>query len=76
MQELRKRVPRSSFGEWKPPGQRDPIGLLSEQEKSRLQNLVALRQERMAASAFAFYRGSAVVMAADLASLPVTGITV
>jgi uncharacterized protein (DUF2252 family) len=76
MQELRKQVPRSSFGEWKPSGERDPIGLLAEQEKSRLQNLVALRQQRMAASPFTFYRGSAVVMAADLASLPVTGITV
>jgi uncharacterized protein (DUF2252 family) len=73
---LRKRVPRSSFGEWQPPPGRDPIGLLAEQEKSRLLELVALRHERMAASPFALYRGSAVVMAADLASLPVTGITV
>ncbi|MGB6519120.1 MAG: DUF2252 domain-containing protein [Candidatus Cybelea sp.] len=76
MDSLRKRLPRSRFGEWQPSPGRDPVALLAEQEKSRLLELIALRHERMAASAFAFYRGSAVVMAADLASLPVTGITV
>jgi len=73
---MRRRVPRSAFGEWKPESARDPLGLLAEQEKSRIAELLPLRHERMAASPFAFYRGAAVVMAADLATLPVTGLRV
>jgi len=37
---------------------------------------VPLRNERMAESTFAFYRGSAAVMASDLAGTPVSGIQV
>jgi uncharacterized protein (DUF2252 family) len=73
---IRRRVPRSSFGEWQPAAERAPLELLAEQERQRLQHLVPLRWERMAASPFAFYRGSAIVMASDLATLPVTGIDV
>jgi uncharacterized protein (DUF2252 family) len=57
------------------PG-RDPIATLAAQEEDRLQDLVPLRHERMAESAFAYYRGSAAVMAFDLASTPRTGIIV
>jgi uncharacterized protein (DUF2252 family) len=49
---------------------------LEEQNRSRLSHLVPLRYARMAASPFAFLRGSAVVMAQDLAATPVTGIPV
>jgi uncharacterized protein (DUF2252 family) len=75
--ELRKKVPRSSHAEWTPAVDRsDPLGLLEEQSCSRLPHLVPLRYERMAVSPFTFLRGSAVVMAQDLAATPVTGIQV
>lgn len=49
------------------PGPRDPLGILDAQNASRVPELIPLRAERMAASAFAFYRGTAALMAADLA---------
>jgi uncharacterized protein (DUF2252 family) len=74
---LRNKVPRSSHAEWTPATDRpDPLSLLEEQNRSRLSHLVPLRYARMAASPFAFLRGSAVVMAQDLAATPVTGIQV
>ena len=54
----------------------DPIELIERQNATRLQELVPIRHGRMAESAFAFYRGTAAVMAADLAQRPHTGITV
>lgn len=51
---------------------RDPIGILSAQNTDRLVDLVPLRRERMSESPFAFYRGAAAVMAADLARTPST----
>ncbi len=73
----RKRASRQSLSTWEPPADRaDPVELLREQAASRLPDLVPIRHGRMSASAFAFYRGSAVVMAADLASQPDTGLTV
>lgn len=75
--ELRNKVPRSSHAGWTPASDRpDPLSLLEEQNRSRLSHLVPLRYARMAASPFAFLRGSAVVMAQDLAAIPVTGIQV
>lgn len=75
--ELRNKVPRSSHAGWTPASDRpDPLSLLEEQNRSRLSHLVPLRYARMAASPFAFLRGSAVVMAQDLAATPVTGIQV
>ena len=72
---LRKVVPRSSHGHWAPaPGRPNPISLLQEQDKGRLQHLLPNKHGRMLASPFAFYRGSAVVMASDLANTPVTGL--
>ena len=53
---------------------KDPISLIQEHDKGRLSFLLPIKYGRMAASAFAFLRGSAAVMAADLASTPVTGI--
>jgi uncharacterized protein (DUF2252 family) len=74
---LRNKVPRSSHAGWTPATDRpDPLSLLEEQNRSRLSHLVPLRYARMAASPFAFLRGSAVVMAQDLAATPVTGIQV
>ncbi len=74
---LRKKVPRSSHAEWSPAADRlDPVSLLEEQNRTRLEYLVPLRFERMSASPFTFLRGTAVVMAADLAATPVSGIRV
>lgn len=74
---LRIKVPRSSHSVWAPAADRpDPLSLLEEQNRSRLAHLVPLRYERMVASPFTFLRGSAVVMAQDLAATPVTGISV
>jgi uncharacterized protein (DUF2252 family) len=73
----RERVRRSTHGEWAPaPDRPDPLELLRQQEVTRVPDLLPVRHERMGASAFAFYRGAAIVMAADLAPLPRTGIDV
>jgi len=75
--ELRTRVPRSSHAEWTPATDRpDPLSLLEEQNRSRLPHLVPLRYARMSVSPFTFLRGSAIVMAQDLAATPVSGIKV
>jgi uncharacterized protein (DUF2252 family) len=69
--------PRASHGEWAPADDRaDPIALLEQQELTRVPELVPLRHQRMAESAFAFYRGAAVVMSADLTSGPSSGLVV
>lgn len=74
---LRKDVPRSAHAAWKAPEDRpDPVDLLREQGRNRIQELLPLRYERMAASPFAFYRGGALIMASDLSHTPSTGIDV
>lgn len=76
-QALRRSVPRSAHAEWKPPADRaDPFALLQEQSAKRIASLIPVRYERMRASPFAFLRGAATVMAADLAHTPVSGLTV
>ena len=73
----RKAVPRSAHGAWD-PAQRthDPIALLQQQAEARVPELVPIRHGRMSASAFANYRGAALMMAADLATMPSTGLDV
>ena len=74
---LRDKVARNEQGNWRPsPGRPDPIGLLRAADANRQPDLVPLRYGRMLQSPFAFYRGSAAVMAADLGPTPVTGIRV
>ena len=74
---LRDATPRAAHGGWKPPkDRRDPIELLRESNEGRMPELIPIRFGRMAQSPFAFYRGSAAVMAADLASTPATGLRV
>jgi uncharacterized protein (DUF2252 family) len=76
-QALRRQVPRRSHGHWAPaPDRPDPIGLLQAQDEGRLEDLLPIKYGRMRESSFAFLRGSAVVMAADLATTPRTGIEV
>ena len=73
----RAAVPRSTHGEWAPSAdRRDPIEMLEEQAAQRLQELLPIRYGRMLRSPFAFYRGAAYVMAADLAGEPRTGLDV
>ncbi|HKH08446.1 MAG TPA: DUF2252 domain-containing protein [Agromyces sp.] len=75
--EARRRVPRSSHAGWTPPaGRADPVSLLEEQATTRVPELVPIRYARMLVSPFNFYRGAALLMAADLASTPHSGITV
>ncbi len=74
---LRDKVPRQGHAGWKPAAdRRDPIELLAESNVGRMTDLVPLRFGRMLASPFAFYRGSAAIMAADLAHTPASGIRV
>ncbi len=76
-QVARSQARRSSHAAWAPPdGRADPVAVLDRQAVSRVPELVPIRYGRMAASAFAFYRGAAAVMAADLATTPVSGLRV
>ena len=71
---LRDKVPHDAHAHFKPAaGRADPVAVLKEQAKTRLPFLVPIRHARMLASPFAFLRGSAAVMAGDLATTPVTG---
>jgi uncharacterized protein (DUF2252 family) len=74
---LRDTVPRASQAGWRPPADRkDPVELLIKSNEGRIPTLIPIRFARMSASPFAFYRGSAMLMAADLASTPTSGIRV
>jgi uncharacterized protein (DUF2252 family) len=74
---LRDTIPRSSQGVWKRPKNRpDPLELLHASDAGRVPALVPIRYGRMLQSPFTFYRGSAGVMAADLATTPTTDIRV
>jgi uncharacterized protein (DUF2252 family) len=70
-------VPRSFHADWEPPADRsDPVALLEEQATTRVPDLVPIRYGRMLMSPFAFYRGSAYLMASDLARMPRSGLRV
>ena len=72
---LRKQASRAVQAQWQPPAERvDPIDLLIENSKGRVEDLVPIRYGRMMASPFAFYRGAAAVMAYDLSHTPSSGL--
>ncbi len=74
---LRDQVPRDAHSHWRAPKQRrDIIEILEASNQGRLDSLIPIRYGRMMVSPFAFFRGSADIMAADLASTPVSGIRV
>jgi uncharacterized protein (DUF2252 family) len=74
---LREEVPRTSHATWEPPpNRRDPVSILEEQIPDRISSLIPLRHFRMSASPFAFYRGTAEMMADDLSSTATTGMEV
>ena len=75
--DARKRVPPESHADFAPaPDRPDPVAVLSAEDAGRIPELVPIRHGRMVLSPFAFLRGSAAVMAADLAGTPATGLTV
>ena len=70
----RRRVPRSAHSGWVPEKARpDPLNTLEMASRSRVPSLVPIWYGRMSLSPFTFYRGSASIMAADLATTPATG---
>ena len=74
---IRAEVPRGSLRGWEvAPKRPDPVALLLSQSAVRVPDLVPIRHARMLVSRFTFYRGAALVMAADLARTPSSGIYV
>ncbi len=73
---LREHTPVAKLGGYAPPAHRpDPVGAVDAVNADRVTELVGLRVGRMIASPFAFFRGTAGLMAADLAGSPSTGVT-
>jgi len=73
---LRESVPHEAHAAFERRASVDPLAILRAQAKTRLAHLVPVRHARMLTSPFAFLRGSAAVMAADLDRSPVTGLQV
>ncbi len=72
---LREKCPRSAHAEWKPrPKSLDPIKWLEQSDVDRIPALIPVKYQRMAESAFKFFRGAAIIQARDLASARVSGI--
>lgn len=71
----RKKTPVAALGEYRRV-ERDPVRVVLKENKGRLEHLVSLRHARMAASPFAFFRGSAGLMAFDLSKQVETGVQV
>jgi uncharacterized protein (DUF2252 family) len=70
----RDRTPLEAHAEFVPAKSRDPVGLLLSQVTTRVPELVPIRHGRMLVSPFTFYRGAALVMAADLDTTPTSGL--
>jgi uncharacterized protein (DUF2252 family) len=74
---LRKAAGRKEHAAWSPgPRREDPVAIVERTDQARIPELVPIRHWRMMRSPFAFFRGSAAIMAADLATTPVTGLRV
>jgi uncharacterized protein (DUF2252 family) len=74
-EDLRREVPHERHASWLPsPGRPDPVAVLEQQSAERIPELMPLRYGRMVSSAFAFYRGGAAIMAADLSGTAVSGL--
>lgn len=75
---LRSALPRELHAAWKPLSerQRDPIAILEVSNRDRLPELIPIRHGRMLRSPFTFLRGTAVLMAHDLATTVSTGLQV
>jgi len=74
---MRKTCSREAQAVWNPPANRaNPVDLLVENSRGRVEHLVPIRYGRMMASPFAFYRGAAAIMAYDLSHTANTGLMV
>jgi uncharacterized protein (DUF2252 family) len=74
---LRDKIPREQHGRWNSiKGRLNPIEILHKSDAGRMKKLIPIRYGRMLQSPFAFYRGAAGIMAADLARTPTTGLNV
>ena len=74
---IRARLPRAAQAQWTPPPHRpDPLKTITAVNQGRVTALLPEKYRRMRLSPFAFFRGAAVLMASDLATLPSTGLTV
>jgi uncharacterized protein (DUF2252 family) len=74
---LRDKCPLESHGTWRRArGRPDPLQLLEASNKGRIPALIPIRYGRMMQSPFTFYRGTALNMAADLSTTPVSGLRV
>jgi Uncharacterized protein conserved in bacteria (DUF2252) len=74
---LRRKIGRGDNADWSlKKTTRDPVAIILAANSDRLRNLVPIKMGRMAAGPFAYFRGAAPLMAADLATLPVTGLQV
>jgi len=72
---IREVLPRSCHAVWEPPSSRaDPLALIRHADRNRLKSLLPIRYGRLLASPWSFLRGSAIVMASDLAGTPVAGL--
>ncbi len=75
--ELRQQVPRRAHADWSPePSRPDPVQTIIDTGRHRIQKLLPIRYGRMRVNTFAFLRGSAAIMAADLATTPASGLVV
>ncbi len=75
---LRVKCPREAHAEFtvNRRGRANPIKLLIESSKGRIESLLPIRYGRMLTSPFTFFRGAAAVMSYDLASTPSMGYAV
>jgi uncharacterized protein (DUF2252 family) len=75
--EARRQTPRRAQAVLEPPAaDRDPVAILEEQSRTRVPELIPIRYGRMLVSPFTFFRGTAAIMAGDLAATPNTGLIV
>ena len=73
---LRDNLAREDHSTWKPSKGRDIFAAIKEGNRGRLAKLIPMKMARMSTSPFAFFRGTAPLMARDLAGIPTTGLMV
>lgn len=74
---LRSATPRRGHAGFTPaPSRPDVVDMVTSQDEGRIKELLPIKYGRMSASAFAFFRGSAGVMAYDLSATPSSNLMV
>jgi uncharacterized protein (DUF2252 family) len=75
--EKRNSIPRESHAVFDPASDRkDPVSVIKKSSEGRWEHLIPIRYGRMSKSPFAFLRGSASLMAMDIAVTPTSDIRV